>query len=367
MPKPLILDSLEISQFRAFKNLRIEKLGRVNLIVGKNNVGKSSFLEALWLYANQGSPSIIWEILEFRDEGHNVHPTIPANAEDPVPNIKNLFYGRREISDRIMPIRIGSTDNPNEVLSISPGWFIPIATDQGQEMKQVASEERNSRKNVFLGLLIQMGIQLGFVYRLDLGAPRLISEKINCSLISANGLSMWQIGQLWDRVSLTNLEEDVLTSLRIIAPHVERVSLINNPSTNRDRDRIAIVKVKGQEEPLTLRSLGEGMNRMFAIALALANAKDGILLIDEIESGLHYSVQPDVWRLVFKTAHKLNIQVFATTHSWDCITAFQQAAQEDALDEGVLTRLIERKGEIVADLFDEQELNIAAREEIELR
>jgi predicted ATP-dependent endonuclease of OLD family len=71
--------------------------------------------------------------------------------------------------------------------------------------------------------------------------------------------------------------------------------------------------------------------------------------------------------LVFEVARRLNIQVFATTHSWDCLTAFQEAAKEDEQDEGVLIRLTEKRGRIVADLFDEGELNIVAREGIEVR
>ena len=65
------------------------------------------------------------------------------------------------------------------------------------------------------------------------------------------------------------------------------------------------------------------MIRIFGIALALENAKDGLLLIDEVENGLHYSVQPDVWRFLFQAATKLNVQVFATTHSYDCIKSFE--------------------------------------------
>src|SRR6266566_2394017 len=64
----LILNSLEIRGFRGFRHLQIERLGRVNLIVGKNNVGKSSLLEALQLYAVRGSPALIWELLRVRDE-----------------------------------------------------------------------------------------------------------------------------------------------------------------------------------------------------------------------------------------------------------------------------------------------------------
>jgi AAA15 family ATPase/GTPase len=109
------------------------------------------------------------------------------------------------------------------------------------------------------------------------------------------------------------------------------------------------------------------MLRALGISLALVNAKDGILLIDEFENGLYYSVQPDLWRLIFRVASRLNVQVFAITHSWDCIEAFQQASRSEQEVEGLLIRLESKKGSIVATLFDERQLGIATREHIEVR
>jgi AAA15 family ATPase/GTPase len=111
------------------------------------------------------------------------------------------------------------------------------------------------------------------------------------------------------------------------------------------------------------------MLRTLGIALALVNAKDGLLLIDEFENGLYYTIQPDIWKLIFRIARRLNIQVFATTHSWDCIEAFQVAASSIAeqQNEGLLIRLELIHNTIVPTLFDERELSIAAREHIEVR
>ncbi len=113
--------------------------------------------------------------------------------------------------------------------------------------------------------------------------------------------------------------------------------------------------------------MGEGMNRMFGIALALVNAKDGMLLIDEADTGLHYSVLSDLWKLIFEVAHRLNVQVFATTHSKDCLEAFQYAAEVNTEEEGVLIRLENRKAGVGAVTFDEEELAIVTRERIEVR
>lgn len=108
------------------------------------------------------------------------------------------------------------------------------------------------------------------------------------------------------------------------------------------------------------------MNRLFGIALSLVNAKDGLLLIDEFENGMHYSVQLDTWRMIFKLAAALDVQVFATSHSWDAIEAFQQAAAETS-EEGVLVRLAHIEGEIVPTVFRKDELRIATRNHIEVR
>ncbi|MGH2639452.1 MAG: AAA family ATPase, partial [Rhabdochlamydiaceae bacterium] len=120
-------------------------------------------------------------------------------------------------------------------------------------------------------------------------------------------------------------------------------------------------------EPLPLGSLGNGMLRVLGIVLALANAKDGMLVVDEIENGIHYSAQKELWQMIFRLARSLNVQVFATTHSWDCIEAFQVAAEEDKQEEGILIRLSLKKDEIVSTLFNEEELQIATRGSLEVR
>src|ERR1700730_3018227 len=102
----LVLNSLEIKNFRGFRHLTIEHLGRVNLIVGKNNIGKSSLLEALQLYARRGSPRLIKEMLEGRDEGSLSSPTTFTSTmiENLLPGLKYFFYGRKLV--QLSPITI---------------------------------------------------------------------------------------------------------------------------------------------------------------------------------------------------------------------------------------------------------------------
>lgn len=382
MTTPLILESLEVHGFRAFSHLLIPRLGRVNLIVGRNNVGKTALLEALWLYVFRGSSEIIGEILETRDERKRPWPgagTISGETFHPLtdkprrsravhyhaPALRYLFYGRRDIRERIEPLVIGPINAPERALSVAVGyWF---AQGKGQRWS-IPFEERDMFEDPFLALSSKMGDQDEFLYRLDNSASLLQGKPplSSCVFVDAFGLHDDNVSEYWDAIALTDLEDDVVKALRIIARDVERVNMVGSQQSGETLDRIPVVKAAGVSDPLPLRSLGDGMNRLFGIALALVNAKDGVLLVDEVEGGLHYSVQPDVWRLIFKTAQRLNVQVFATTHSMDCIEAFQRAAEEND-EEGVLIRLENKDGHIVATEFDERRLGIATREEIEVR
>jgi AAA15 family ATPase/GTPase len=169
--------------------------------------------------------------------------------------------------------------------------------------------------------------------------------------------------QAWSNINLTNHHEDITNSLRIIEGKISQVST-NVSSIDK---LVPIVRLEGSPEPITLRSMGDGMVHVFNLALALVNSKDGILLVDEIENGLHYSVLEDFWKFLIKSAQALDVQVFATTHSWDCVEAFQKAACEDRSSDGYLIRLGWRKDEIVATVYDENDLAIVTRDQIEVR
>jgi hypothetical protein len=173
-----------------------------------------------------------------------------------------------------------------------------------------------------------------------------------------------QLGSLWDTIALTAPEIEVVNALRIIAPDIEAISMVGGDGLRRPRT--AIVKSRLYSHPVPLRSLGDGINRLFGIILSLVNAKDGLLLVDEIENGMHYSILVQVWTVILKIAKSLNVQVFATSHSWDCIEAFQAATSKDP-EEGILVRLSVKEGTIFPTVFKEADLAIVTRDKIEVR
>ena len=130
--------------------------------------------------------------------------------------------------------------------------------------------------------------------------------------------------------------------------------------------RRAIVRSNRFPVPVPLRSYGDGVNRLFGIILSLVNAKGGLLLIDEFENGLHYSVQETIWKAIFRLANQLDVQVFATSHSYDAVKAFKAAATESPED-GVLIRLTRKGDDIIPTVLAEKDISIATESGIEVR
>jgi AAA15 family ATPase/GTPase len=145
----------------------------------------------------------------------------------------------------------------------------------------------------------------------------------------------------------------------------------DNPRSRFEGERTAIIKLQGSDRPVTLNSMGDGMVRVLQLLLLLVPAKGGLYLVDEFENGLHYSVQEKVWEMIFELAKTTNIQVFATTHSWDCIEAFKNvAARSD--EPAILFRVgksikTSEKGKVIATVFDKAALAQITQLEAEVR
>jgi AAA15 family ATPase/GTPase len=114
--------------------------------------------------------------------------------------------------------------------------------------------------------------------------------------------------------------------------------------------------------------MGDGINRILTIILALVNSDNGFLLLDEFENGLHYTVQEKMWKIIFDLSNTLNVQVFATTHSEDCISGFQRVLNNsDNSQSGKLIRLDNNCGNIKPVEYSSGELKIANEQDIETR
>jgi AAA15 family ATPase/GTPase len=167
----------------------------------------------------------------------------------------------------------------------------------------------------------------------------------------------------WNEIALTEKESSVIKAVRLVEPRIERIAFLGGGQKTR-----VVVKLEGMDGPVPIGSLGEGVGRLFALALAMVGAEGGFLLIDEIESGLYYRVQEQIWDFLHKASKALNVQVIATTHSRDCVEAFGDVFAGEGSEDGILIRLSRKPGEEVTPVhYSPSEVATALEFAIEVR
>lgn len=197
--------------------------------------------------------------------------------------------------------------------------------------------------------------QMGLVTRRMLPRGRTpVGEKfpnddaLSVAFLPASGFSDEKAASLWDALVQGPGQELVLDWLRMLDPRISDLAYVAGRLASSPR--LALLRIEGQVR-IPLRSMGDGLTKLFHIAIAVASAPRGVLLIDEFENGLHWSVQEKLWIALAKAAREFRVQVFCTTHSRDCIESFAAAVKEVGSDGASIYRL-ERKGDDVfaADL-----------------
>jgi predicted ATPase len=154
----------------------------------------------------------------------------------------------------------------------------------------------------------------------------------------------------------------VLDWLRMLDPRIEDLAYV---AARRDA-RMALLKFRGQGR-IPLRSMGDGLTKLFHIAIAVASASKGVLLIDEFENGLHWSVQEKLWIAIAKAAREFGVQVFSTTHSRDCIEGFAAAVGGGGPGDAAVYRLERRADDVFATNLPLINIHAAIREHEEVR
>lgn len=379
----LFLDNLHISGFRGINELRIPKLGRVTLLAGDNGVGKTSVLEAVQVYAARGIASDISYILSKHDE------VIASRDEDGdkifVSDPTALFFGRQAEEDST--IKIGPLNgSDDDILRIE--WTVP------SRHPRMFLESSFDRKSVdYSELMIKISfanqsVMIPWILQLDEKHERNYffkrlknfevegesetqyswPEVMEFQLLGPGLVSNTILQELWKEIALTDDEDQIIDTMQMVVHEtIQRVGIGVGERTPFGNDSGIIIRFKEQDKPVPLRSLGDGAFRLFSVALALVTTHNGFVAIDEVENGIHFSHHHDFWKIIFKLAEENNIQVLATTHSFDCMKGFARASHDFENSEGVLIRLEREENRILAVTYPEKELIVAAEQGIEVR
>ena len=358
-----MLSSLQIEQFRGFKKFELPDLERVNLLVGANNTGKTTVLEAVEFLGGGGHISPLLRIAMRRGEYFQTD-----DGQDGV-DIRHLFHNRKlepgsfsrvegaEEDKQFAEMRLTHSDH-QMALYEEPG-----TTDYETFVEKFSLELSGDKIGEEDDARPVKTIDLS---QLNSSSRHLRSKHTQFAPISPD--SWHNLSELWDQIVLTPREEHVYQALRLIEPDIERFAFIGKGSHRRSPFAGAVVKRRKSDGRVPVGSLGDGIKRLVSLSLHLASASGGFFLVDEIDTGLHYTVLKDMWRLVLRTAEELDVQVFATTHSLDCLRALANFLKEERADLSSTVSVHRVEPELKQSIcYSRDELTTAIKQELEIR
>lgn len=365
------MENFHVKNYKGLKDLKLTGLGKVNLIVGRNNVGKSSLLEALSLCYSGGSVDELLDILGY--SGENVVTRASSYGGEKVidnePHFLSLF-NRSGFEDGKAPDIVLNSGACTISMGIGYQKEKRIRTDSSiNHMLEYLTESEYLDGPSKDGIIAEKGLAIrsgdSFQFLPFHSEFQVFSGSRKCFFVRPTDFIMIPNAALYDKIAMSDKEEKLLSALRIIDPQIQKINYLE--SDPGSKNRVPFVVVGPKSERVRLTSMGDGINRILTIILSLLNCPaGGALALDEIDNGLHYSVQKQLWKMVFSLAKELDIQVFATTHSLDCLRSFSQVNVDGS---GLLIRLDARQnGDIVPQYYsDSDDLRFAVDSQIELR
>ncbi len=301
------IKNLTFTNFKCFEKININDIKRVNLISGKNNIGKTSLMEGIELFVTS---------LDSLDLSFNLYEMMK----------RRQFSLRR---DRYFELDF-IYENSSEVTLIINNKKIKI--EYTEIMPEVAEDLFHEENLLFeyqpsLKLTVNSDEKNFAIERLIHRPPMIRKEryetiKSKVNFITSTIIDERDIAILYGKLIDLNKEEFLNNSLKLFDDN-----LVALKQKATDRDIFLKVALKNRELPVLLSSLGEGVNRYIAILCAIWASKDGYLFIDEIENGIHFTNYEKLWNIVFEVSKRANCQIFITTHSKECIEIFNKVNQ----------------------------------------
>lgn len=347
--------ALTIENFRGITNLELTDMKRINLLVGRNNCGKTSVLEAIFLLSGMSNPQLPVNIHNFRD-------LILISDDDFSFIFKNLDFAK--------PINIkGVLNNLSRRLTVTPSYGVYQSEKTVQ--KEIVNQKDENISHTSSFRLVE-GINLDFTtgknqqhhgeIRIKEGKikiPVKYKEELHCSMLTPK-TSMVVNDKQMEGLLVQKKLEGVLTVLREIEPKISDIRMGAKGMVYVDVSR---------ERLIPLNVMGDGMRRILAMMVAIADMKNGVLLIDEIENGLHYTSLSVVWKALFTACKEYNVQLIATTHSYECIDAFSKVCGgiEPDGDDIRLYRIDREEDKHKAFVYTQQVLKAGIEKEFEVR
>lgn len=335
-----MLKSLIIKNFRLFRELQIDTLNRVNLIAGKNDSGKTALLEALCLlfvdYRNFGNlPSLLRNSFGIVDATRGRTPFFPDEYE----NFWLWLFNERNLQ-RPMQVQADGYTVGLEIQSVGT-MKDELRFAYFQDGKEISQR--------------QVSKSSGSTIRGNPDLPAL-------SVFSTMPSSPIEDAEFFNHIAAKrNGERRLINLLQVVEPRLQDLKYLklgNQPLIYAD---------VGMEDLIPTTQLGQAFTRLLRLFSEILVAGSEIVLIDEIENGIYYEVMPQVWKGISAIARQEGVQIFATTHSYECIRSAHTAFSSEAHYDLALHRLERVGDDIRAVTYDEIALETSFDMNLEVR
>jgi hypothetical protein len=355
-----LFTSISIDNFRCFKAFSIESLDRVNVIAGTNNVGKTALLEAIYLLIGATNISLVVKISAFR--GVQMLKGDPASVRE---LLWRPLFPNFDSTDTIQvrgALRTGGQQGIKLrlVQGASARLAVGDAPDIGVETNELSGQTMECRYTDPSGDVYSAQMHFdekGFSVEpasFHLPFPGFF-------LASRHRTSPQEDAERFGKLDMVEEPYNLLEALKIVEPRLKRLTTIYGAGVPMIYGDIGL----GRMLPLAL--MGDGLARLTSLLLAIANAPSGVVLVDEIENGLHHSILSKVWQAIGDAARRFDTQVFATTHSFECIRAAHQAFEDSERYDVRLHRLERVADTIRAITYERETLDAAMKADLEVR
>ncbi|MCK5059394.1 MAG: AAA family ATPase [Candidatus Aminicenantes bacterium] len=352
---------IKIENFRGIKSLEIKDPKQFNLIVGKNNSCKTTVLESIFLLTGPTNPTLPMTINSFR--GLNVideyYWSLFFNRLETKSIIK--LYGEISRPDEqrdltIKPLRESSISKPGNKKGLLAGEI--SGTDivdriNGLTLEFLLKEPGRKESNKFVSNVRFDGKDI------KPEIPGDYKNRLDGVFIYGTGGSQ-NNAQRFNNIQIKKQEKKVVQILQKIEPTIQDISVGSNDILYCDM---------GFDRLVPINMVGEGINRLLAIILAIYDKSNGIVMIDEVENGFHYSALEILWKAIFEAAREFNVQIFATTHSFENIRAYSSAYDKlaEKNDDLRLFRIEKKKDELDIISINHEILKTSIENDLEVR
>ena len=347
--------SLSINHLRGIRELTLKPLQRISLITGRNGCGKTTILEAMFLIVGHHNPQIPFSVGGWRG-------MLEESAEETV----SWLFGSKETA---APIEI-SVEREGISFALSVTFLSPeqMKDEKIYLVDPVSGEQSTTEIGQVPGIkmILKKGdvalSESGLILLRDGPAIGASAPQLGyASFINAFTTTTKDNPKRFSRCRERGQVEKIIESLQIIEKRL--TNLVIHVSTSGKTGIYA--DVQGSLIPMPL--LGQGASRLLSIVLAIFDAENGVVLVDEIENGFHHSAIEKIWEAIDAASKGANVQVMATTHSLECIDAAHRHFEKSGNYDFGLHRLDASNGLIKDVVYREEILEAAISGGIEVR